>query len=53
MNTRATVVLSFLITLAILAGLSGSLHLAWILDDCEAANAGSRCHLVAAPEPRP
>lgn len=57
MNTRATIALTLLSTVAILAGISGALsialQLAGILDDCEAANAGSRCYLVATPEPRP
>lgn len=53
MNKPATIVTTILITLAILAGISGALHVAWIMDACEMANAGQRCTLTAVREAKP
>ncbi len=51
MNKRATVVTTVLVTLTILAALSGALRVAWIIDACELANAGKPCRLTATQKP--
>ena len=53
MNRPATIVTTILVTLAILAGLSGAFHVASIIEACEMANAGHRCTLTAVQEPKP
>jgi len=53
MNKAAYIVSTVTITVIILASLAGVVHVAWILDDCEAANVGHSCHIIATPEPRP
>lgn len=53
MNAPATVVTTILVTLTILAGISGAIHVAWVVDACEMANAGHRCTVTVVSEPKP
>ena len=41
-----------LITLTILAAITGALRLSWIVDDCEEINHGQRCIVFIVAEPR-
>ncbi len=40
------------VTLLILAAISGALSLSWIVDDCEEINHGQRCIVLIVAEPR-